>query len=422
MTGHLLTLAWKSLANRRTTTLLTALTVALSVALLLGVEKIRSGARASFATTVSGTDLIVGPRTGSTQLLLYSVFRMGEPTNNMSWESYREIAERPDVAWTIPLSLGDSHRGFPVLGTSAEYFQHFRYGRSHALSFADGAAFADLFDAVLGADVARRLGYRVGDAIVLAHGAGAVDPHAHADTPFRVGGILERTGTPVDRTVHVSLGAIEAIHMDWIGGLPPVGGAAMSADALRGIELEPRTITAFLVGLRSRLAIFQVQRDVNAYGEEPLLAIVPGAALQSFWGSLGTMEAALVVISALAVASGLSGMITVSLAGLNERRREIAVLRSVGARPRDIFVLLVIESVSLAALGGVAGLALVYAALAALQPVIEAQFGLFLPILPPSARDAEILGLVLSAGFLAGTVPAWRAYRMTLADGLMVVT
>lgn len=422
MSAPLLTLAWKSLANRRTTTLLTALTIALSVALLLGVEKIRTGARDSFATTVSGTDLIVGARTGATQLLLYSVFRIGDATNDISWQSYQDIAERPDVAWTIPLALGDSHRGFRVLGSSDDYFRHYRYGRGHTLAFTEGGPFIDLFDAVLGADVAARLGYRLGDRIVLAHGTGEINLHAHDDKPFRVAGILQRTGTPVDRTVHVSLAAIEAIHVDWIGGMPPPPGSAIDADTLRGFDLVPQRITAFLVGLRARSAIFQVQRAVNTYAEEPLLAIIPGVALQSLWDSLGTMEAALVAISAMVVASGLTGMVTVILAGLGERRREMAVLRSVGARPRDIFLLLVAEAISLAALGAVLGLALCYAALAIGRPIIEARFGLFLPIPPPTAHDAVLLGCVLAAGLLAGIIPAWRAYRMTLTDGLMPTT
>jgi ABC-type transport system, involved in lipoprotein release, permease component len=422
MITSLLTLAWKSLLNRRTTTLLTALTIALSVALLLGVEKIRAGARASFATTISGTDLIVGARSGATQLLLYSVFRIGEPTNNISWETYQEIAARPDVAWTIPLSLGDSHRGFPVLGTSDDYFRLFRYGRGRSLAVVDGAPFADLFDAVIGADVAERLGYRVGDAIVLSHGAGALNLYTHADKPFRISGILARTGTPVDRTIHVSLAAIEAIHVDWIDGVPPLPGTSVDAGAVRGLNLQPTTITAMLVGLKSRLAIFQAQRDINTYAEEPLLAVIPGVALQSLWSSLGTMEAALLVISAFVVVTGFAGMVTTTLAGLGERRREIAVLRSVGARPRDIFVLLVLESAGLAMIGGLLGLAFIYAALVIAQPILETRLGLFLPILPPSAGDALILGLVAAAGCIAGTIPAWRAYRMTLANGLMVVT
>ena len=120
-------LALKSLRNRKFTTLLTVATIALSVTLLLGVERIRKEARTSFTNTISGTDLIVGGRTGPVQLLLYSVFRIGYATNNISWQSYEEIARNPNVKWSIPISLGDSHQGYRVMGTSDEYFKYFRF-------------------------------------------------------------------------------------------------------------------------------------------------------------------------------------------------------------------------------------------------------------------------------------------------------
>ena len=129
-----------------------------------------------------------GARSSPVQLMLYAVFRIGEATNNIRWQSYRAIAENPAVAWSIPLSLGDSHHGFPVLGTTAAYFEHFRYADSQALTLAAGKPFAELFDAVLGAEVAQRLGYRVGDAIVLNHGMGDVSLAEHADKPFSLGG------------------------------------------------------------------------------------------------------------------------------------------------------------------------------------------------------------------------------------------
>ena len=255
----ILSLAWKSLLNRRFTALLTVMSIALSVTLLVGVERLRTEARASFANTLSGTDLIVGARSGPVQLLLYSVFRIGDATNNISWQSYQDIAAHPKVAWTVPISLGDSHRGFRVLGTSAAYFEHYRYGRDRRLAIDEGQPFADLYDAVLGAQVADELGYKIGDAIVLAHGASEVSFARHDDKPFRVAGILARTGTPVDRTVHVSLEAIEAIHIDWQSGAP-IPGLAISADQARAMDLTPKAITAALVGLESKVTTFQVQR------------------------------------------------------------------------------------------------------------------------------------------------------------------
>ena len=415
------TLAVKSLLNRWVTATITVFAIALSVTLLLGVEKVRTEAKTSFANTISGTDLIVGARSGAIPLLLYSVFRIGNATNNISWESYREIAARPDVAWTIPLSLGDSHRGFRVLGTNTSYFEHYRFAGKRRLTFRDGERFTDLFDAVLGADVADALGYRRGDAIVISHGLGRIGFSRHQDKPFRVAGILEKTGTPVDRTVHVSLEGIEAIHVDWRGGRR-IPGVTIGADEVRRMDLKPKAITAFLVGLKSRIATFAMQRDVNRYGKEPLLAIIPGVALQELWTLMGTAETALSAISVFVVATGLLGMMTTLLASLNERRREMAILRSVGARQLHIFALFVTEAAVLTVLGAILGLALLYLSLAVAQPIVDARFGLFIGIGLPTARDITILALVVLAGLIAGAIPAYRAYRQSVADGMMVRT
>ncbi|MBF0470247.1 MAG: ABC transporter permease, partial [Gammaproteobacteria bacterium] len=230
-------LALKSLLNRRLTIGLTLLSIALSVALLLGVERLRTESRASFANTISGTDLVVGARSGSIQLLLYSIFRIGNATNNISWESYQEIANHPMVAWTIPISLGDSHRGFRVMGTTEDYFKHYHYGRNHPLQFSAGGPFTEVYDAVLGADVAANLGYVLKEEITVAHGAGKINLFEHDDKPFTVVGILAKTGTPLDRTVHISLAGIEAIHVDWQSGSRPMAGMQISAAQAEQLDL-----------------------------------------------------------------------------------------------------------------------------------------------------------------------------------------
>ena len=150
--GLILNLVGKSLWNRKGTALLTIFSIAVSVTLLLGVEQIRKGIHSSFSSAVSGTDLIVGARGGSLQLLLYSVFRMGNAPNNLTWESYQDFRHHSRVRWTIPFSLGDSHHGYRVLGTNLDYFKLFRYGNRQRLSFAEGKPFSGVYDAVLGAE------------------------------------------------------------------------------------------------------------------------------------------------------------------------------------------------------------------------------------------------------------------------------
>jgi len=415
----LLRLALKSLASRRITVSFSIFAIAVSVMLLLGVERIRTEARASFSNTISGTDLVVGARSGSVPLLLYSVFRIGNATNNISWNSYRTVAADPRIAWTIPLSLGDSHRGFRVLGTNADYFEHFRYARSRGLKMAAGKPFDDVFDTVLGAEVAVTLGYVVGDRVVIDHGVGPIGFASHKDKPFSVSGILARTGTPVDRTVHVSLAGIEAIHIDWRGGAPNAG-ARIDAERVRQMNLQPRAITAFLVGLKSRFATFTVQRKVNEFRPEPLLAILPGVALHELWSLMGTAENALAFISYFVVAAGIIGMVTMLMSSLNERRREMAILRSVGARPVRIFTLFILEAIFVSGLGVIAGLALFYIGLVAAQPVLEAQYGLYVAVGWPTETEGIYLIAVVLAGGLAGIIPAVGALRRSLADGMVL--
>jgi putative ABC transport system permease protein len=416
----LLPLALKSLANRRFTVLLTLATIALSVALLLGVQRLRDEAHQSFASTVSGTDLIVGARSGPVNLLLYSIFHIGDATNNVSWRSYREIAALPEVDWAVPISLGDSHHGFRVIGTTGDFFAHYRYGAKHALEFSAGTPFADLYDAVIGAEVARKLGYGLGQSIVVAHGTGALVAE-HADKPFRIAGILQATGTPVDASVFVSLGAIEAIHADWQSGTR-VPGTEIPADAARKLDLTPTSITAFLLGLKSRMATFDLQRQINEYRAEPLLAILPGIALQQLWRLVGVAENALLIISALVVVAGLLGMLNAMMTMLNERRREMAILRALGARPHLVFGLLLLEAVVLTLVGIALGLILLYAGLAMASGYVEAHYGLHIVFDLPGRHEWFLLGMVCAGGALAGCLPAWLAYRRALADGLSLRT
>ena len=418
---YLIRLALASLANRRFTAWLTVFAIALSVCLLLAVERIRTETRSSFASTISGTDLIVGARSGSINLLLYSVFRLGNATNNIRWDSFETIARNPKVKWAIPISLGDSHRGYRVMGTSRAYFEHYQYGRGQALQLAQGQTFADdPFAVVLGAEVAEALRYQLGQQLVLAHGVATISLSKHDDKPFTVVGILKRTGTPVDRTLHISLQGMQALHIDWQNGVPAQGKGRISAEQARSMDLQPQAITAAMLGLNSKIATFSVQRQINEFRGEPLLAILPGVALQELWSLMGSAEKALFVVSLFVVLTGLIGMLTAILTSLNERRREMAILRSVGARPWHIASLLIVEAFALALAGVLLGLALLYLGIALAQGYVQANYGLFLPLALPSRYEWTLLGAILAAALLMGALPAWRAYRQSLADGLSI--
>ncbi|WP_419947933.1 ABC transporter permease [Candidatus Palauibacter sp.] len=446
-------LALKSLRNRAFSTSLTVGSIALSFALLIGVENVRVGMRESFSNTISQTDLIVGTKGGTIQLLLYSVFGMGAPTENVSWAAYRQWAEHPAVEWTIPYSLGDSHRGFRVVGTNEDFYRHYRYRGGQEIALAEGRANTDLFDVTLGADVAAELNYALGDEVSVTHGLGELGFITHDHMPFTVVGVLDKTFTPVDRAIYVTLEGMEAIH--WEDGAPPASDdehahdeaeaapaddghahdreaheqeaeAAPADDGQAHAEdisieaVEVSQVTSFFVGTTDRRDVLQLQRDINDFEDEPMMAVLPGVALNEMWQGLGYAETGLRLVAIFVVLVGMLGMLVSLYTSLNERRREMAILRAVGAGPNRIVALLVLESVCLASAGALAGLAVVYALLAAGQSIVEAQVGLFIPIRPPGPIELLLLGAVVTAGFLMGFVPALKAYRTALHDGLAV--
>lgn len=434
----ILHLAAKSLRNRRLTSALTVASIAFSVALLVGVENVRAGMRESFANTISRTDLIVGARGGSLQLLLYSVFGLGSPTGNIEHATYERLREHPAVAWTIPYSLGDSHRGFRVIGTTDAFYEHYRFRGDRRPELAAGRPAATEREVVLGAEVARRLGYAVGERIALSHGIGSTSFIGHDEHPFEVVGVLRPSFTPIDRALFVTLEGVEAVHEGWEDGAPPMGAGFDFSDGLPeddhghahapapdgAAEADgPREIgqiTSFFVGTRSRMDALRLQREINTWQGEALMAVLPGVALAEMWRTVGYAEDGLKLVSAFVVVVGLLGMLVALYTSLDARRREMAILRAVGAGPRRIVALLVLESGLLAAAGAALGVGLVYLLLFLAQAPVEQRFGLFVPIRPLGATETLYLAAVVAIGFLIGLVPALRAYRNSLADGLSV--
>lgn len=414
----LLKISIASLFNRKTTAILTVLSIALSVAIVLGVEHIRQQAKSSFTSTVSSTDLIVGARSGRINLLLYSVFRIGNPTNNINWRSYQYFAQQKGVKWTIPISLGDAHKGYRVLGTTEDYFTHFRYGKKQAIAFAEGSEFKDLYDVVLGANVANKLQYKIGDKIILSHGISEASFTQHADKPFTIKGILKPTGTPVDQTLHVSLAGIEAIHIGWENGAPPRGLAANSNTTFNE-ELIPKSITAFLIGLDNRIMSFRLQREINDYKEESLLAILPGIALTELWQVMSTVEKILALIAGLVMASSLLGMLTMMLSTIKQRQREIAILRATGASAGFIFCLIQLEVILLALLGIALGLLSVWLIMLGAQDFIMDHYGILLSSNVMTINIAQYIGVIFLFVCLIACLPSWLAYKQSLSQGLM---
>jgi putative ABC transport system permease protein len=426
MSAALFRLPCKSAWARRSTLIWLVFAIALTTISVLGIERLRNNARENFSQAVSGTDLIVGPRSSATQLVLYSVFRLGDATANLGWPVAQLLNQHPAVAWTIPISLGDSYRGFAVVGTDERYLQHYQYGNRQALKLQTGTWFNELFEVVLGSDVAQHQALKLGDTIALSHGGGESLGQVHSDKPFKIVGVLAKTGTPVDRTVHISLRAISAIHLGWESGIPGAS-AAIPAQFVSKFDLTPKTITALYVGLKSKTSVFEAQRYIGAIKEEPLMAVLPGVALDQLWQIVGVAENAMFAMAALIGLVSLFGLMAVMLTSLAQRRRELAVLRAVGATPLHLLLLLLFEGFLVTLVGCCIGLVVLSLIGLFISPWLITQYGFGLNSLSVegvftvlTANEWQWLAALVAAGSITSLVPAIAAYRQSLSDGLLV--
>lgn len=403
-------LAYKSLLNRKESLIISLIALSVSIFVLLGVEHIRLQSKESFAKAISGTDLIVGTRSGPLNLLLYSVFHIGSPNNNLSWQSYQEIAQHPKVKWSIPLSMGDSHRGYRVIASNQDYFKYFQYGQNQALQFEQGHAYETVLDVVLGAEVAQRLGYKVGDKLHIAHGIGSSSFHQHDDYSFTVSGILKATGTAVDKSLISSLAGIEIIHDKQLANsLDP------SNLKLENSNISSHSITAFMLGLERKIDIFKLQRLISNYPKEPLLAILPGVTLKELWHMMGSLENILRLVSALVLISALLGLLALQMANARERKQEIKLLRVIGASPIYIFSLVQLETLLLTVASMVFGALMLFIALNLGQSFLSSEYGIYISANFIGHETIMLAAWILLAAILAACLPAVQAYRHSLS-------
>lgn len=412
-------LAWKSLNNRKLATILTVVAMMLSLVLLMSVERVRRAAETGFTQSVSGVDLIVGARSGPLQLVLYSVFNLGQATNNVSIESYNQIRNRPEVDWTIPYSLGDGHQGFRVVATNEDFFKHYQFRSKEHIQFAEGEPFKKYFDVVIGSDVAETLKYKIGSSIVVAHGSTTGDAiQKHDDKPFHVVGILKPTGTSVDRAVYISLEAMEAIHLDWQSGSAPTKEKQIAADKITAEMVKPTTITSFFLRTKNRIETLKLQREINEYKEEPLLSVIPGVVLSELWQSLSSVEKILKGISFLVMIVGLMSMLIALMTSLNERRREMAILRVLGASLKHILGLILLETFVLTSVAVILACTFKLIIELLFGPWLQVKYGLYLEAPLFSISEIIYILIMMVLSLLISFIPAYQAMKSALKDGL----
>ena len=411
----LINLAYQSLLSRKITVFLTIISLTVSIVLFLSIDTLRLGAKKSFFGNVKSGDIILGSRSGEIQLLLYSLFQIGSPTNNISWESFQEISKKPEIDWIIPISLGDSHKQFRVMGTTKEYFDRFSYRKNQKLKYQEGTHFENTFDVVIGNDVAKMLNYKLEDSIIIAHGIASQS--LHDEFPFKIKGILNKTGTSIDRLVLVSLEALEAIHKDWKTG-SKIPTKINSKKNYTEQDLIPKEITAAIIKLKSPITIFKIQREINDYEFEPLQAIIPGIVLTKLWQVVSVTENIMLSISAMVIVSALIGLIAILYSTLNNRRKEMALLRIVGASPKTIFSLLLIEALIISFLSIIIAILFSHFLNLILFPILDQKFGIYLENKFLLLKDLYFFVIILFTSVFVSIFPALQAYKNSINDGI----
>ena len=420
-----LKMALASAASRKWILAISLISIGISSAVILSVAQIRADVRNSFASAINGVDLIVGSRDSPTELLMYTVFGLGQASRSMPFSTAQTIAELPGVAWVIPIQLGDFYNDSPVIGTQSSFFKRVQVA-NQALTFASGREFTQENDVVIGSDVAKNSRLAIGEKIILSHGTSGPLAEKHTDSPFQVVGILKATGTPIDRKVIVSLEGFERMHIGWELGLSPktlqaqLGMPATSPDPSetpKKVE-NPSRVTALFVGLTSHARVFGIKRTVERMNGSSLMAVMPGVTLAKLWKMLAIGESALLFVGWLTAVSAMLSATAITMLSLQSRRRELAIWRSLGARPGALLSLVLAESVGIMLAGIALGYALLQLLIFAGSSDLRALTGVGLHhSLPTKETWAMLMGLIVTA-FAAGFIPAIQAYRWSLQDSL----
>ena len=411
---NLFSLVFYSLISRKVSVFLTIICISLSIILFSSIDNFRKSAKKTFFSNAKSGDLIISSRSGEIEALLYLIFQIGTPTNNIRWKSFIDIKNHPDVRWAIPISLGDSHKQYRVLGTSSDYFKKIQI-KNKKIEFYKGDYFKDIFDVVIGYDVAKTLNYKINDKIIVAHGISSQD--FHDEFPFRINGILKKSGSNTDKLIFVSLEALEAIHKDWQGGfkLPKFKSKLKSFNES---DLVPKEITGAIIKLNSKIKIFQFKRDLFKYKNEPIQAIIPGLALTKLWQMVSFVEQILLLICYFVVFVTLLGMAALIYTNVNQRSKEISLLRVVGASPKAIFSILVLEGIIISLTSILISILFMLLLINILNPILDTEFGIYLDNNILSNYNINFYCSVVLISILVGLIPAFNGYKKSLSSGI----
>lgn len=405
-----------SMRSRLVPIVLVIVALSASMALLLAVDRIQQATKNGFNQSLSGVDLVLGPGGSGLELVLYTVFHLGKPTNNITTETVSDITDDPMVEWAVPVALGDNHRGYRVISTTDEYFDRIKFGGDQPLVFAQGAPFSDLNETVIGSEVAEALGYALDTSIFVTHGSQMIGK-LHDDFSFKITGILESTGTPIDRAVFVSLEGYELVHLGWQNGSKTVSLQNLDINAIPKERLYPKTVTAVYLGLTSKLSLFKFIRAVRDYPEEAISAVIPGVALAELWSMVGIVDSVFQLLNWLIIGISIVGMVTMIITGLDSRTRELTILRALGLSPPKLAGLVLLETVIISLTAVLSAIVLVWFLTVAAADLLNQWAGVRIELTWLAIDELSTIMIIVLAGVCASLIPAGMVYRRSLHKG-----
>ncbi|MSO51785.1 MAG: ABC transporter permease [Acidobacteria bacterium] len=416
MKPGLLLIVRRSLCQHALSTAVTALAVALASGLVMSVFSINRQTYDAFTGGNAGFDAVLGARGSQLQLVLNSIFHLETSPGNIPWRLYQTIKADPGVELAVPYAVGDNFHGYRIVGTSEEMFTKFQYQQGKTFQPLPGGRFFSetAQEAVVGNVVADRMNLKIGDVINPYHGLIFDEERKHQDE-YRVVGILEPTNSPSDRVVWIPIEGIYRMSGHVLRGT----GRNFKPAEGEGIPDEHREVSAVMLKLTDPQAGIYLDQMINRQGNQATLAWPIGRVMADLFDKIGWVNRILELVAYLVVVVA-AGTILASLYNtMNERRREFAILRSLGARKGTVFLAIVMEATTITALGTLGGYVVYAAILGSAYVIVRQETGVVLDLF---RMDAALwltpIGMLL-VGALAGLVPAFKAYRTDVASNLV---
>lgn len=438
-----LSIVTKNLRKRLLATILTTLSIALGAGLIMAILTIQSETEKSFSQTSVGYDLILAAKGSQLQSTLNTLYHVETSTGIVPYALYEATRNDPRVEYSFPFYVGDSYRQYRVIGTSSDYLDKAIPRRGMTYSMREGRNFTAVHEAVLGGLVADQTGMKVGDTFFFTHGVtmadGGAEEYIHEDHPVTIVGILDYTGTANDRVIFAAMQTTHSVHAPFLGNMSDADHSHEHDhdrdDALESAE-KPTNLDAVLVKFKSPASALQVagminypvpanpiiannlRRDPLFQHREGLMAVSPAVQINALMSIIGNVDWVLRAIAVLVVIVALFGVLVAIYNTMEERKRDIAIMRSLGASRGTILRIILFEAAFICFMGSLIGLMLGWTASAAVAPYLIQSAGIFINPYTFSSNHAIVLMMLIGLGIMAGTIPALKAYRTDVASHL----